>query len=297
MNKIRRYVCILSLCILWAFCSSTAYAQDNYQTEVLINYYSSKDDADNKTKTYGIKTTTHFSRVETTGHPLAEADFLERIGSITLFAGKWEQKLGSTAEADGPFYGLQAMFMKPDYPLVLQAQYIKTDLEFDQPLDGDITNNNYALKIGWFFSRGLLAFAGYSYNEARISLSGMPEITRKENNYAIGTKLVQELGDDSAFNLEASVEQSQFEEDNEDGSNTILGISGDYYFTNQISAGADFEINSGDDKYIEGKTIGINSRVFITHQISFRLDFQKFLADNNEGNDEDSYSATVLVRF
>lgn len=297
MNKIHRYVYILSLCILWTFCASTAYAQDNYQTEVLINYYSSKDDADNKTKTYGIKTTVHFSPVETTGHPLAEADFLERIGSITLFAGKWEQKFGSTAEADGPFYGLQAMLMKPDYPLVLQAQYIKTDLEFDPPPDGDMTNDSYALKIGWFFSKELLAFVEYSYNEARISLSGLPEITREEDDYSIGAKFVKELGDDSAFNLEASIEQSQFDEDNEDGSNTILGISGDYYFTSQTSVGADFEINSGDDKYIEGKTIGINSRIFITPQFSFRLSYKKFLADNNEGEDEDSYSATVLVRF
>lgn len=293
MNK---YVQIISMCI-WFFYFGSAYAQDNYRTEMSVNYDSSKDD-DIEVKIYGIMAGIHFSPVDTTGHPLAEADFLERVGGIALTVGKMEAKSGSTSvDADGPFYGLLVALMKPDYPLTANVMYFKTETEFAAPYDGEITVDSYGFNIGKFISDGLLAFVGYSHTESDISFAGLLESKRKTNDYSTGVKYVNELHDNAAFNIEADLAISQFDGGDDDGSNTIFGLSGDYYFTNRTSLGAGFDINIGDDKSDEGISFGINSTVFITPHFLLSVGFEKFQADNDEGEDEDSYDVTMSARF
>lgn len=70
-----------------------------------------------------------------------------------------------------------------------------------------------------------------------------------------------------------------------------------YYFNRRISLGGELEINSGDEKDEEGKTLGIDFNTFITPSFSINISFEKFFADNDEGEDEKTFFFGILARF
>ncbi len=296
MNKTGKFV-FLNLCISIIFCFGTVYAQDSYQAEVSAKYYSSEDDDNIEYKIYGVNAAVYFSKVDTTGHPLAEAAFLERIGSIEVIAGTKEYKEEPNAEADGPLYGVGATFMNPKLPISFQASFITSKLEFDSPSDGDATKELYEFGLGYFITNRLIAELIYGYSEEELSISGMPNITTEYNNYELSAKYVKVLVDGTAFNIEGGLVLRQFDKGAEDGSNTIFKVLCDYYINQKVSIGAGFEINTGDYKGDEGKTFAMDFKAFVLPRISINAGFEKFLADNDGGADKESLQVTLSARF
>ena len=278
-----------------------AHAQENYQTEIFVNYYRSEDDDDLEMKMHGLSAVIHFTEVNTVGHPLAEAVFLERIGSIEVLVGEQELKVDSTIfEADGPIYGGIATVMKPGLPIAIQATLVKSELEFDAPIDGDIKIDSYGFGIGYFFAHNFLVGVKYSHTERDTDME-IPNFsiveTTKFDDYELAVKFVRELEDGTAFNIEGDFGVSQSDDGTDNESNTIIGISGDYYFNQKISIGGGLEINTGDDKSDEGKTFEIDFKAFVTHIFSINFGLEKFNADNDEGADEESLQFILSARF
>ncbi len=292
MNKKGTFV-FLNLCISIIFCFGTVYAQDSYQTEVSAKYYSSEDDDNIEYKIYGVNVEVYFSKVDTAGHPLAEAAFLERIGSIEVIAGIDELKADSNVKADGPLYGVGATFMNPRLPIAFQASFITSKLEFDSPLDGDAAKDHYEFGFGYFITDRLIAELIYGYSEVEQPIPGAKEY----NNYELSAKYVRVLADGTAFNIEGGLVLRQFDDGTEDGSNTIFNVLCDYYINQKVSIGAGFEINTGDYKEDEGKTFAIDFKAFVLPRISINAGFEKFLADNDEGADKGSLQVTLSARF
>jgi hypothetical protein len=292
VNKTSKFV-FLNLCISIIFCFGTVYAQDSYQAEVSAKYYSSEDDNNIEYKIYGVNGEVYFSKVDTTGHPLAEAAFLERIGSIKITAGIEEFKDDSNVKADGPLYGVEATFMNPKLPIAFQASFITSKLEFDSPSDGDATKDLYEFGFGYFVTDRLIAGLKYGYSEVEQPIPGAKEY----NNYELSAKYVRVLTDDTAFNIEGGLLLRQFDDDTEDESNVIFNILCDYYINQKVSIGVGFEINTGDIKDDEGKTFAIDFKAFVLPRISINAGFAKFLADNDEGVDKGSLQVTLSARF
>ena len=292
MNKTSKFV-FLNLCISIIFCFGTVYAQDSYQAEVSAKYYSSEDDDNIEYKIYGVNGEVYFAKVDTTGHPLAEAAFLERIGSIEVTAGIEEFKADPNVKADGPLYGVGATFMNPKLPIAFQASFITSKLEFDSPSDGDATKEHYEFGFGYFITKRLIAGLKYGYSEVEQPIPG----AKKYNNYELSAKYVRVLADGTAFNIESGLLLRQFDDGTEDESNAIIKILCDYYINHKVSIGAGFEINTGDNKYDEGKTFAIDFKAFVLPRISINAGFAKFLADNDEGADKGSLQVTLSARF
>ncbi|MEE8553235.1 MAG: putative porin [Desulfobacterales bacterium] len=292
MNKTGKFV-FINLCISIIFCFGTVYAQDSYQTEVSAKYYSSEDDDNNEYKIYGVNGEVYFSKVDTTGHPLAEAAFLERIGSIEVIAGIEEFKADTNVKADGHLYGVGATFMNPRLPIAFQASFITSKLEFDSPSDGDATKEHYEFGFGYFITDRLIAGLKYGYSEVEQPIPGAKE----SNNYELSAKYVRVLADGTAFNIEGGLVLRQFDDGTEDGSNAIINVLCDYYINQKVSIGAGFEINTGDNKEDEGKTFAIDFKAFVLPRISINAGFAKFLADNDEWKDKESLQVSLSVRF
>ena len=292
MNKTVKFV-FLNLCISTIFCFGTVYAQDSYQAEVSAKYYSSEDDDNTEYKIYSVNGEVYFSKVDTTGHPLAEAAFLERIGSIEVIAGIEEFKADPNVKADGPLYGVGATFMNPKLPIAFQASFITSKLEFDSPSDGDATKDHYEFGFGYFVTDRLIAGLKYGYSEVEQPIPG----AKKYNNYELSAKYVRVLADGTAFNIESGLLLRQFDDGTEDGSNAIIKVLCDYYINHKVSIGAGFEFNTGDNKYDEGKTFAIDFKAFVLPRISINAGFAKFLADNDEGADKGSLQVTLSARF
>lgn len=297
-----KYVISLSLCFFLILGFEVIYAQDSYQTEIAAGYSRWDDEDDNKTTQYGIGAKIHLSKVNTVGHPLAEADFLERIGSIELLIGKAESKSDSIIdiEANGPYYGAALTYAKPDLPVVLQAMYAKIQLEFESPLDGDMMADVYGFGIGYFLEKNLLAGIQYIHSETDANikyLTSSSETTSKTNSYALTAKFVREESDGKAYNLEGSIGIEQFDDESDDGSNKIFEVSGDYYLNREVSLGAGFGLNTGDKKDDEGKTVSLDFNAFLTPQFGVNIGVEKFIADNVEGEDENTLGVKALMRF
>lgn len=295
---IRKYSILVILCISFSFFCNTSYSQERYQTEFSIEYLSSEYEDNDESKMYGLTAGVYFSQVDTGVHPYAEAAFLERVGSIHLLVGKGEMELGSIAEADGPMYGAMLTYMKPNLPIALQAIYAKTKLKFDLPLDGDTETDLYGIEIGRFFYDGLLFSIGYSHSETGLTIPIITvDETMKYDDYTLYAKFVKEKMDGTAYNIEGSLGVSQFDNGIDDGSNTIIEVSGDYYFNRKISLGGELEINTGDYKDDEGKALAIDFKTFLNPSFSIDVGFEKFLADNDEGEDEKTFFIDILARF
>ena len=295
MKNSWKYVLLLSsfsTCVV-----SSAYAQDNYQTEISASYYSSKNDADYDFTDYSINIKQHFAPVNTSSHPLAEASFLERIGSIDLLVGIVDEQYGSGIEADGNTYGAMLTYMKPEMSIALQAMFAKADLEFDPPVDADRTVDVYSFGVGKFLHDGFLVGIQHSHAEYELSISGAPYSSYDIDSYEVAAKYVSDLPVGTSFNVEGTLGFKKYDDGSVDDTNTIFEVSGDYYFDVKNSVACGLSINTGDNKDAEGKEYAIGFNTFMTPQFNFDASFKKFLAANSEGEDDESFNITLSARF
>lgn len=296
-----------------------AQAGEEYQTEIVTGYSreveedSDPGEEDTRSKTYTIQLTQHFAPVNTSGRPLAEAAFLERIGDIQFVYGFSDTDFGANVSLDGPFYGAALTFMQPKQPVVFRALYAKRDREFDPPLTGESVSDLYAFGVGLFIKDGFLLGIEYTRSEGDAHVSGpggtISSILEAEV-YTLAAKFVHELGGGRAVNLEA--ELSRIERKGEttgvdlsvtrtETTNETVEISGDYYFNPKFSLGAEIGLNRGDDKDDEGKSLALNVTAFVNSYFAVELEYERFFADDKAGEDsgEDamSWNLGLLARF
>lgn len=281
--------------------TSMSYGQQTYQVETSAVYYSWEDDDDNKEKLYGLELTFHVEPVKVGGHPLAEAAFMERIGNVSVFAGRDELDFGSGFEADGPRFGILIAYAQPGQPIVAQLHFITAEADFDTPLRGDDTSTDtYGFGIGTYISDGLRVTLNYESTEMEVSIWG--SVFEKElDRYNIDVKWVKELAKSRAINLLGGIAINRFDTktptETDDGSNTIFEISADYYLNPYVSLGGGLEINTGDDEEYEGESIEARFRAFLHPQFSVGVEYEHFSADNEDVEDDDSIGIVLAARF
>ena len=293
------------MCFATILFTSMAYGQQTYQVETSAAYSSWEDDDNNKEKSYGLELTFHPEPIKVGGHPLAEAAFMERIGHISVFVGRDELDYGSDIEADGPLFGIQIEYAQPGQPIVAQLSFVKAKADFDAPVRADASTDIYGFGIGTYISDGLRVTLNYTSTETELSMwRSVFEKEHSENEldrYNIDVKWVKELAKGSAINLLGEIAIVRFDTETptetDDGSNTIFGISADYYLNPYVSLGGGLEINTGDDEVYEGETIEARFRAFLHPQFSVGVEYEHFSADNEDVEDDDSIGIVLAARF
>ena len=230
---------------------------------------------------------------------MAEAAFLERVGRVGLQVGigTLEDVLGR--EADLTRFVTTVEYMKPSQPLYIGLVVDRMKVDLDSPGSGDMITDIKDLQVGWFIEDGLRVGAGYSYELEDIDITAPSVIDRKTeyNRFSINGKMVRKLGGGKALNAEAMVSYDLYDDEVNDGSNTVLYLSGDYYFNNRMSAGVGLEYNRGDEEDVEGETLEANFTNFFTPSLYISVDLEKFEADNSTGTDEERFDVLLAYRF
>jgi len=281
----------LVMFIVLAFVS-IGYGQEAYRFETSASYLSVDAD-DVEVTAYGLAGTFHFVPVNVSGNPLAEAAFMERIGDVSLMIGQTEYDTNG-GDADGPVYGISLLYAQPGKPIVAKASWNKEDIEIDGLGDEEITTDAYGVGIGAYLGDALRLMVSYDRSEMEESWSA----AETENDiFGCEVKWVNEMANDRALNLEGEIVFDSYDDGADDGTNTIFGIAGDYYFNSSISAGAMAALNTGDNEGDEGITMGLRSRLFIVPQFSIAGEYGHFSADNDGVEDSDSFEITLALRF
>lgn len=284
-------------CIVFVLSFNIVYGQDFYRIETSLVYSQLEDEDDFESKEYLLSGTIHFKQVDTGKHPLAEAAFLERVGSLLLGGGIIESDFGKGVKADGTGFGAEVTYAQPDQLVFVNALFITFDSDFDPPVDGEISSDILDFKIGMYLKDGLLVGFEYGHRETDTSIVGILDYKSESDLYGAFTKWVHELENDTAVNVLANLGVDKFDDNTGDGSNIIIEVATDYYFNPRISIGAGLVFNTGDDEYDEGKSFEVRSGIFLNPHFSIEGVFRKFIADNDNVEDEKSIDISLLTRF
>lgn len=304
MKKIIRLMFFPSLLAATLFVSGSAYAGESYQYEVGAQYHTSKEDggADIEVEVLGIGATLYFSPINTAGHPLAEAAFLERVGSVAVQVGYGdiEGSQGATdLDGDVTRYVVAVEFMQPGSPIVINAAVDKLDIDLNSPGEGDMETEIFNVGFGYFIGEGLRLGLSYGQEETDEDITAPMVLDRTTDydDYAVEAKWVKSLSGGRSFNAEGSIGIREYDVDTDDGSNTIVGLSGDYYVTDSFSLGAGVMVNSGDDEDEEGDIVTFNLTNFFSPRFYVNVDYEKFHASEDTGQDETGWDILFSARF
>lgn len=200
----------------------------------------------------------HFTDVDTTNKPIAEAAFLQKRSYINAGYTDWDIDIANGA--NGNIQNIGFGFYIPKTMFYVGAQHLRFDY------DTSDSDNNTRYELGITPIEGLL-----------LSTVHYEELDDYEAN--IHAKYVRTLAGDTAINLEAG-----FTDVEDESASTYLAA--DYYFTSQFSVGASVK------DYEDGSDYSIRSRYFINDKFAISGEF------TSDGEiDENAFSIGASLRF
>jgi Putative general bacterial porin len=200
----------------------------------------------------------HFTEVDTTNKPLAEAAFMQRRSFVNAVYTDWDIDLANGES--GSIQNIGFGFYIPNTMFYLGAQHLRYDYDHSD------SDSNTLFELGIAPIDGLLLTTTHS-----------EDADDYEPN--IHAKYVLPLAGETAINLEAGFT------DVEDA-DAIIHLAGDYYFTHFFSVGASMTDYEGGNDY------SIRTRYFFNDDISVTGQF------TSDGElDEDSFSIGASLRF
>jgi hypothetical protein len=294
-----KYLRLLSTVLVLGFLlTSPALAKDAYQYEMSGHWFNS--DSDNvDMSSYFLWGEMYFSPVNTKDHPLAEAFFIERIGSVAVATSTSDIEInfpGSSTQYSGnaQSFLVNVFFAKPDIPYVFEAGYGKAESEYGAPLYYDISSDMYFVGAGYYIMDNLLAGINYQQNDAKSNIVGQ-DLTEKR--YSLSGKQVRKLQNNTAYSILISFEIIEDESPTQTYDDWELSVLGDYYLTNLVSIGAGLEIHRGDQKTAKGNEYTIKNKTFFNPEFGVELSYSIFEADNASGQDSNNIQLAVIGRF
>jgi len=256
-----------------------------------------------------IGTSLYFSQVEAKKGPLAEAAFLERKGYAAFSALKGFGKSGAsvaTPEADltASGLGVNVMAAKPKGPLFFSFSLVNLKNTYDvdgtgEDNDAEATLNEIEAELGYFITDGAAVslFTSYSRNRFKGYYFDLYDLLMTVRSNGAKVKWVVPLNE-SAVNIEAGAELAKYDAENDEGTNRIIFVGGDFYFTRQMSLGGEVEITYGDDSAAEGKTYALRAEYFISPKTALSLGAYMSKPDNDDIADDSSAGwLSAMFRF
>lgn len=229
----------LALATAFVFPSGLASA-NSYQSEVGAHY----TDVENGDGAFGMYGELHFSPVQTRNHPLAEAAFLEK--STNVFA---------RAQDDFDSLTVGGEVYVPDTMFYVGGRVTRVDNDIDDDTTAYAT-------LGLTPVDGLLVTTEFNDDGYDANLAA---------------KYVTSLGGGNFVNLEASYQDTDFDDD-------ILTLAGDFYIDTTWSVGAGYTDFLGNDQFT------LRTRKFFTQEVSGMAAF----TDTDNGN---LFTVGAAIRF
>jgi len=217
-------------------------SEGDYQTE--IGFQFQRVDVDNlgDDTAIGVDATYHFPRVNTAGHPLAEAAFLERSSNIGASYVTYDDLDLDVLSLSGEAY--------------VENFYAAAQLTRN---DNGNSTNDIGVRVGFLPSDGLLLTLGFDKEED--AGPGGDDL----NIVSLGAKYVSKMANDTAFNLEGELSRADDDDDT-----MALALAGDYYFNRQFSLG--LRLVETDNSDID-TAYGVGTRYFFTPVVSGELEY------------------------
>lgn len=257
--------CSLSLALF-----SQASTADNYQIELVAGYLSG-DVGSADLKAGAIAGQYFFSQVDNSKGPTAQASFLDRASSASVFY--------IDGEVDGSDLTIDTEITSVELRLVSKSSGWTGGIEISQSEVDDIDTQTYEISIGKYIAKN---------TELSLQISSEDEDQQDEfetwkinfNHVATNTDIPYAFSIGAGELLPPS------------GNNDIiLNISGTAYPKNNFGIGVDFEtVYSNPDSYF----VDIFAEWFVTDNLASRLTFSKGSISNISN---DSVGIEALFRF
>jgi hypothetical protein len=213
---------------------------------------------------FGLSGTFHFTLVDDSIGPFAEAAFLNKASNLQLAYVAIEAESGPiTVDSDEWQFGGRGVFSGRG---ILEAAYVRQDIE---GFETDI----------WLISGG-------AYITDRSSLlltytNSDSELDDKINTFALDYKNVLTINNGAAMNVEAGI--SYTDPDRGDSSTSIAGAL-DYYFTPRFGLGGILSYSTSDD--VDVFSYGIQAQYFFNSHIA--------IAGAAENSNSDDIDISIL---
>ena len=275
-----------------------SYSQNSYQVQIDAKLSKDKENTQKLESTF-VSAEIFLEEVTTGSHPYAEAAFLEHASN--LIVGYFDSDFTSTiydSSTDG--IALGATYIEPNSLLIFQVGYQTSTADIKNGASGDSEYDGTYVGIGKYISENSAIMVNYFQLDGETNiLFPLPTTTYtiKRTDINVQYKIVEQLQDGAAFNFQASLTSSDVDINATSETNTVIEFSGDYYYNQSINVGASLEMNSGDDKGDEGKTLGLNLNMFLTPSFAVFVEFNQFNADNISGDDSDEVVLGGVARF
>lgn len=240
--------------------AAPALAQD-YQVEAGVVYTNLSPDLGSSDRQLGVDFRYNFEAVSTAGKPLAEAQFLGRNGGVEFGYSDQKDTDNTNITVGGDYWFNDVYF---------SASFVNAD-------DGDDKENVVGAKAGYMLDKNLLVHVGLA-NQGYVAGKG---VVSDETTVSVGGKYIATL-DNNLVNLETEfVRNSDYKS---------LTVSGDYFITNDLSAGIGATKISGGDEIAVDFGIKYFAEPTLSGEVAFTL--------NDGGVDKDqAVSFRIAARF
>lgn len=258
------------------FVSAPLVMAANYQAEISAAYEDIDYADSNGEGTFiGLEGKYYFAPVDTTGHPLAEAAFIEKSSNVYVQLGTEEFKAaGQKADLYGRVIGVD--FYVPNSIFFLGAGVAEVKSKAPAAL-----GQSYDWESAWFVKAGVAPIDGL------LIWSEFTEDVDVKDEWNINGKYVLPLAGEQALNLEASYEKSKL-----GWADDTITMAADYYLDRNLSLGAGF-VNTSYNSSVNSSAdtdYFIRARNFFTDKASLELTYM-------DGEYENSFLVGGTIRF
>lgn len=297
-NKPSYNVLLLIVTFAMGLAGGEALAGDSYRTELVLDHSRLSNDGGYEQQLSGASAEIYFEPVNVKNHPLAEAAFLERVGSVFFLGGRGNADSPLLSAETRRMYIAGISYAKAESPFVGAVVYSKGDWDYDTP-DATWERDAYLLGTGWYVTPTGLVSLAWIHGDSEFGADGWPDRNWEDDTYSVGFKYVGKFASGAAYNVESKLSVEENDMDGEKDSINVVALAGDYYLSRRLSLGGGIELSRGSDESREGNTYTATARWFITPRLSAEVETSWFIVTRAEQKDENERSTdlTLALRF
>ena len=277
---------------------SLALAEDTFQAEAGFSYSYLKAGPARQT-TAGLEGSLFFDKLPTRpkDYPLEQAQFVERIGSLSANFGRtWLDVDNTQGSRNGSMFGVNGEYRRPDTPMIASAgiESLYSGTQIDARL--------YQLSLGAYVDKttALALDASRTLISTRFFSGGVSfsELTDTFTSIGFsGQHLARLSGGGHVAFIAGVSRETLVQELAAPEKNRTVFVLATYYPTKMLGLKLGVLSDRGDDRLSEGEFYLAGVKMFVTPTLSLSLDFQKSHAKAPNGTDFEFVTLKALARF
>lgn len=298
MNRLRAAT-ILAFCLA----PVSAFAAETFRTEFSLRGASFEDDSQTKSSQAVAAASVYFQALPLNpDYPLAETQFVERVGGIELRLGRGSYEDRDFERTSGMADTSAAIGLShKQTPLTAFLAVQKVDFGQLKLRDGfgqvDIEMKISQIELGYFVQPRLHVSVA---RELATTRSAFVPASRTIPDFEVETWSLagRYLGESSAGHFALDGYAASVDKDYGRMKNREFALGGRNYLDRNQHIGLRVGLNIGDDRSDEGQWLRLSYGNFLTPTIEIFGSFEKFLtAEKAQGSDADAWSLGVSTRF